>query len=102
VSQDNDMLITNDGASVLSHLNVQHPVPRLLVELSKCQDEVAGDGTTSVVLLAAEFLRCGFQLRRQSVPVAAIVQVGSFTSRGCALMVLQGISSWWPPLRSCH
>lgn len=71
------MLITNDGASVLSHLNVQHPVPRLLVELSKCQDEVAGDGTTSVVLLAAELLRCGFQLTRQSVPVGAIVQVGS-------------------------
>jgi hypothetical protein len=50
------VLITNDGATIMQHLQAGHPAAKMLVELSKSQDIVAGDGTTSVVILAGAFL----------------------------------------------
>ncbi|KAK2197457.1 bifunctional T-complex protein 1 [Babesia duncani] len=52
-----DVTITNDGATMLKLLEVQHPAAKLLVDLSELQDQEVGDGTTSVVLLAAELLK---------------------------------------------
>lgn len=49
--------ITNDGATILKKLDVVHPVARTIVEIAKSQDAEIGDGTTSVVVLAAEFLK---------------------------------------------
>ncbi|KAG9509202.1 T-complex protein 1 subunit eta, partial [Fragariocoptes setiger] len=49
--------ITNDGATILKQLDVVHPVARTLVDIAKSQDSEVGDGTTSVVVLAAEFLK---------------------------------------------
>eukprot|EP01086_Lenisia_limosa_P009254 TRINITY_DN32539_c0_g1_i1.p1 TRINITY_DN32539_c0_g1~~TRINITY_DN32539_c0_g1_i1.p1 ORF type:complete len:567 (-),score=206.30 TRINITY_DN32539_c0_g1_i1:170-1870(-) len=49
--------ITNDGATVLKLLNVDHPAARTLVDIAKSQDNVVGDGTTSVALLACELLK---------------------------------------------
>ncbi|MEN2496079.1 MAG: hypothetical protein MHMPM18_000645 [Marteilia pararefringens] len=49
-------LITNDGATILDTLDVQHPAAKLLVQMSKSQDKSIGDGTSSVVLLASEML----------------------------------------------
>eukprot|EP00658_Telonema_sp_P-2_P025523 TRINITY_DN20283_c0_g1_i2.p1 TRINITY_DN20283_c0_g1~~TRINITY_DN20283_c0_g1_i2.p1 ORF type:complete len:488 (-),score=114.06 TRINITY_DN20283_c0_g1_i2:61-1524(-) len=51
------MTLTNDGATLLSHLRVEHPVARSLVSLSRSMDSAAGDGTTSVVVLAAALLQ---------------------------------------------
>ena len=56
VDPNNDVLITNDGATIVSKLNVSHPAAKMLVELSKSQDIAAGDGTTSVVVLAGALL----------------------------------------------
>ena len=56
VSQDGDVTITNDGATILSKMDVQHQVARLLVELSQSQDDEIGDGTTGVVVLAGALL----------------------------------------------
>ena len=56
ISQDGDVTITNDGATILEQMNVEHPVAKLLVELSKSQDNETGDGTTSVVILAGALL----------------------------------------------
>lgn len=56
VSPDGDVTITNDGATILSQLQIDHPVSRLLVELSQSQDEEIGDGTTGVVVLAGALL----------------------------------------------
>lgn len=50
------MTITNDGATVLSLLEVSHPAGKILVDISRSQDTEVGDGTTSVVVLAAELL----------------------------------------------
>mmetsp|Transcript_24797 Transcript_24797/g.56877 ORF Transcript_24797/g.56877 Transcript_24797/m.56877 type:complete len:572 (+) Transcript_24797:14-1729(+) len=54
-----DVTITNDGATILQQLEVEHPAARLLVDLATLQDKEVGDGTTSVVLLAAELVRRG-------------------------------------------
>lgn len=54
---DNDVLITNDGATILSQLQVFHPTAQMLVQLSKSQDIEAGDGTTSICVIAGSFLQ---------------------------------------------
>lgn len=46
-----DVTVTNDGATILRLLEVEHPAARVLVELAQLQDEEVGDGTTSVVSL---------------------------------------------------
>merc|ERR1719364_147465 len=54
---DGEVLITNDGATILTQMNVAHPTAKMLVELSKSQDVEAGDGTTSVVVIAGALLK---------------------------------------------
>ena len=49
--------ITNDGATILKLLDIVHPAARTLVDIARAQDAEVGDGTTSVVLLAAELLK---------------------------------------------
>mmetsp|Transcript_27933 Transcript_27933/g.33975 ORF Transcript_27933/g.33975 Transcript_27933/m.33975 type:complete len:544 (+) Transcript_27933:191-1822(+) len=56
VSQDGDVTITNDGATILERMAVEHQVAKLMVELSASQDEEVGDGTTGVVVLAGALL----------------------------------------------
>jgi T-complex protein 1 subunit alpha len=51
-----DVTITNDGATILNLLEVQHPAAKVLVELAQLQDQEVGDGTTSVV--SCEILDC--------------------------------------------
>merc|ERR1712166_1342601 len=51
-----DVTVTNDGATILKLLEVEHPAAKVLVELAQLQDEEVGDGTTSVVIVAAELL----------------------------------------------
>jgi len=51
-----EVTITNDGATILKQMKVIHPAAKMLVELSKAQDAEAGDGTTSVVIMAGAFL----------------------------------------------
>ena len=57
-----DVTITNDGATILKLLQVDHPASKVLVELAQIQDREVGDGTTTVVILASELLRRGNQL----------------------------------------
>ena len=56
VSPDGDITVTNDGATILDNLDVEHQIAKLLVELSKAQDDEIGDGTTGVVVLAGALL----------------------------------------------
>lgn len=56
VSPDGDVTITNDGATILEQMEVQHEIAKLMVELSKSQDNEIGDGTTGVVVLAGALL----------------------------------------------
>ena len=56
VSPDGDVTVSNDGATILEKMDVEHQVAKLLVELSKSQDDEIGDGTTGVVVLAGAIL----------------------------------------------
>ena len=56
ISKDGDVTVTNDGATIVENMNVEHPIAKLLVELSKSQDNETGDGTTGVVVLAGALL----------------------------------------------
>ena len=49
VSPDGEVTVTNDGATILSKMDVEHQIAKLLVQLSKSQDDEIGDGTTGVV-----------------------------------------------------
>lgn len=51
-----DVTITNDGATMLKEMDVQHPAAKMMVEVAKTQDDEVGDGTTSVVVLTGELL----------------------------------------------
>ncbi|CAJ0572031.1 unnamed protein product, partial [Mesorhabditis spiculigera] len=56
VSGDGDITLTNDGATIVDKMDVQHPIAKLMVQLSKSQDSEIGDGTTGVVVLAGALL----------------------------------------------
>ncbi|EDV28274.1 T-complex protein 1 subunit epsilon [Trichoplax sp. H2] len=56
VSPDGDVTVTNDGATILSMMTIEHQIAKLMVDLSKSQDEEIGDGTTGVVVLAGALL----------------------------------------------
>jgi len=56
IHSENSVTITNDGATVMSLLDVVHPAARLLTDIAQAQDDEVGDGTTSVVLFAGELL----------------------------------------------
>ena len=65
--------MTNDGATILKLLEVEHPASKVLCELADLQDQEVGDGTTSVVILAAEFLRGANELVRQKIHPTSII-----------------------------
>lgn len=62
-----DVTITNDGATILQKLEIQHPAAKVLVELADLQDREVGDGTTSVVIVAAELLKRANELVKQQI-----------------------------------
>jgi len=68
-----DVTITNDGATILKEIDVQHPAAKMLVEISKTTDNEVGDGTTSVVVLAGALLEQAESLINQDVHPTIIV-----------------------------
>ncbi|KAG6507782.1 hypothetical protein ZIOFF_033134 [Zingiber officinale] len=68
-----DVTITNDGATILKMLEVEHPAAKVLVELAELQDREVGDGTTSVVILAAELLKRANDLVRDRIHPTSII-----------------------------
>ena len=52
-----DVTITNDGATILKEMDIEHPAAKMIVEVSKTQDEEVGDGTTSAAVVAGELLK---------------------------------------------
>ncbi|KAH7849933.1 hypothetical protein Vadar_025250 [Vaccinium darrowii] len=68
-----DVTITNDGATILKMLEVEHPAAKVLVELAELQDREVGDGTTSVVIIAAELLKRANDLVRNKIHPTSII-----------------------------
>eukprot|EP01083_Nonionella_stella_P068806 182961_1 len=67
VSQDGDLTVTNDGATILDRMDVEHQIGKLLVQLSKSQDDEIGDGTTGVVVLAGALLEMAERLLEKGI-----------------------------------
>jgi archaeal chaperonin len=57
-----DIVVTNDGATILREVDVDHPVAKMMVEVARSQEAAAGDGTTTAVVLAGELLKKGGEL----------------------------------------
>ena len=67
-----EVTITNDGATILNQMSVIHPAAKMLVELSKAQDIEAGDGTTSVVVMAGSLLDAAEKLLQKGIHPTSI------------------------------
>ncbi|KAK4887636.1 hypothetical protein RN001_003907 [Aquatica leii] len=67
-----EVTITNDGATILKQINVTHPAAKMLVELSRAQDIEAGDGTTTVVIIAGALLNVAEKLLGRGIHPTAI------------------------------
>jgi T-complex protein 1 subunit epsilon len=91
VSPDGDVTITNDGATILQQLQVDHHVAKLMVELSTSQDEEIGDGTTGVVVLAGALLEQAEILLKKGIHPIRIAE-GFETAAGIAITTLDKIA----------
>ena len=52
-----DIVITNDGATILKQMDIEHPAAKMMVEIAKTQDDEVGDGTTSAVVIGGELVK---------------------------------------------
>ncbi|MEM2910361.1 MAG: thermosome subunit beta [Nitrososphaerota archaeon] len=68
-----DVVVTNDGATILKKIDVEHPAAKMIVEVAKAQDETVGDGTTTAVILAGELLKRAEELMEQKIHPSTII-----------------------------
>lgn len=73
ISSSGDATITNDGATILREMDVEHPVAKMIVEVAKAQDDEIGDGTTTAVIIAGELLKGAEGLIEQGVHPTVII-----------------------------
>ncbi len=86
-----DVTITNDGATILDEMEVQHPAAKMMVEVAKTQDDEVGDGTTTSVVVAGELLKKAEELIDQGIHPTVIVD-GYRQASNRALEVLDQIA----------
>lgn len=75
-----DIVITNDGATILREMDIKHPAAKMMVEVARTQEDKAGDGTTTVVVLAGELLNKAHALVEQGVHPTTITRGYSLAS----------------------
>lgn len=68
------IVMTNDGNAILREITVQHPAAKTMIEIARTQDEEVGDGTTSVIVLAAETLAVSHQFMEEKMHPTVIIQ----------------------------
>ena len=86
-----DVVVTNDGVTILKEMDVEHPAAKMLVEVAKTQDQEAGDGTTTAVVLAGELLKRAESLIEQNIHPTIISQ-GYRLASTKALTILDHVS----------
>ena len=69
-----DVVITNDGATILNEMQIEHPAAKMMVEVAKTQDEEVGDGTTTAVVIAGELLKKAESLLDQEIHPTVITR----------------------------
>ena len=83
--------VTNDGATILKSIHVNNPAAKILIEISKSQDDAVGDGTTTVAVLAGELLRQAEKLVQMKIHPQTVIE-GFRMARDIARKKLQDIS----------
>lgn len=91
IDQMGSIVVTSDGNAVLRELDVAHPAAKSMLEVCRTQDEEVGDGTTSVVVLAGEFLAAAAPLLERKIHPTVIIN-GYRKALECALKSLSAIS----------
>ncbi|HVB12864.1 MAG TPA: TCP-1/cpn60 chaperonin family protein, partial [Nitrososphaerales archaeon] len=91
-----DVTITNDGATILKEIDVQHPAAKMIVEISKTTDNEVGDGTTSAVILAGALLENAEELIKENVHPTIVVD-GYRKAAQKALQILDKLAIAVPP-----
>ena len=86
-----DIVITNDGVTILEEMEIEHPAAKMMVEVAKTQNEETGDGTTTSVILAGELLKNAEQLLDQEVHPTVITK-GFKIAKEEALKLLEKLS----------
>src|SRR3989338_2736622 len=86
-----DITITNDGATILSEMEIEHPAAKMIVEVAKTQEDEVGDGTTTAVILAGEILKKAEALLEMDIHPTMILR-GYRMAKKKALEILNEIS----------
>ena len=74
VDSTGDIIVSNDGATILRKMDIEHPAAKMIVEVARAVDQAAGDGTTTAVVLAGELLRQAGILSERSLHQSSIVK----------------------------
>jgi thermosome len=86
-----DVVITNDGATILDEMQIENPAAKMLVEVAKTQDKIVGDGTTTAAVLAGELLKKAEELLDQEIH-STVITKGFRIAKKKSLEVLEKIS----------
>ena len=86
-----DVVITNDGATILKEMDIEHPAAKMMVEVAKTQDDEVGDGTTTAVVLAGELLKNAEELLEQDVH-PTVIEKGYSLAAEKAIEVAESLS----------
>lgn len=91
LGQGGNFLITNDGATILEEIEAEHPAAKIMVEATRAQDSVAGDGTITVVVFAGELLKKAEQLLNAGINATLIIG-GFLKASREAIRVLENLA----------
>ena len=87
-----DVVVTNDGATILQEMDIAHPAAKMLVEIARKQENVVGDGTTTVVIIAGELLKKAMELYEDGIAIPTIL-IGYRLAVAKAMEILYSIST---------
>ena len=86
-----DIVVTNDGVTILKEMDIEHPAAKMLVEVAKTQEDEVGDGTTTAVIIAAELLKKSEDLLDQEIH-PTIIALGYRQAAAKAIELLDDIA----------
>ena len=86
-----DVVITNDGVTILKEMDIEHPAAKMMVEIAKTQDTEVGDGTTTAVVLAGELLKQAEELLEQEIH-PTVIAAGYRAAAEKSMEILQSLA----------
>merc|ERR1719210_39093 len=87
------IVMTNDGNAILREITVQHPAAKTMIEIARTQDEEVGDGTTSVIVLAAEMLGVSHQFLEEKMHPTVVIQAYRQALEDAAVILADNVST---------